>query len=149
MRTALVLRHGQQLPESTALMERLCSSIWQPSDALKTINKLDSWALFLPDAFSLHRCPAGYTAAIVFTMIVMMLFNVQQDIELPFDMDGLVSHITGLLAGLETPYLVYLKHNASYGCCVHYTMLSHTFPCLLVCRMTFSLMLGMKSRTMC
>jgi len=30
-------------------------------------------------------CPAGYNAAIVFTVICMLLYNVQQDIEQPFD----------------------------------------------------------------
>jgi hypothetical protein len=30
-------------------------------------------------------CPAGYSAAIVFTIICMLLYNVQQDIEQPFD----------------------------------------------------------------
>jgi tetrahydromethanopterin S-methyltransferase subunit E len=32
-----------------------------------------------------HSCPAGYSAAIVFTIICMLLYNVQQDIEQPFD----------------------------------------------------------------
>lgn len=34
-------------------------------------------------------CPAGYSAAVVFVVIVLLLYHVQQDIENPFDMDGL------------------------------------------------------------
>jgi hypothetical protein len=34
---------------------------------------------------SFCSCPAGYSAAIVFTIICMLLYNVQQDIEQPFD----------------------------------------------------------------
>lgn len=36
-----------------------------------------------------ETCPAGYAASIVYTTIVMLLYNVQQDIEQPFDMSGL------------------------------------------------------------
>ncbi len=37
----------------------------------------------------LRRCPAGYAAAIVFVMIVMLLYHIQVDIEMPFDEKGL------------------------------------------------------------
>lgn len=34
-------------------------------------------------------CPAGYTASIVYCLITMLLFNTQQDLENPFDMQGM------------------------------------------------------------
>ena len=37
----------------------------------------------------LCSCPAGYSASIIYVVIVMLLYNVQQDIEQPFDMAGL------------------------------------------------------------
>jgi hypothetical protein len=45
----------------------------------------DSWMSYGHEAAT---CPAGYAASIVYTTIVMLLFNVQQDIEQPFDMTG-------------------------------------------------------------
>jgi hypothetical protein len=41
------------------------------------------------------RCPAGYSAAVIYVVIAMLLYNVQQDIEQPFDME--VGHATCLL----------------------------------------------------
>lgn len=38
-------------------------------------------------------CPAGYTASIVYCLITMLLFNTQQDLENPFDMNGMVSSV--------------------------------------------------------
>ncbi|WIA29367.1 hypothetical protein OEZ86_011872 [Tetradesmus obliquus] len=46
----------------------------------------DSWQSL---GYSRNSCPAGYNAAIVFTVICMLLYNVQQDIEQPFDMESL------------------------------------------------------------
>lgn len=46
----------------------------------------DSWVSYGRD---LDTCPAGYAATIVYTTIEMLLYNVQQDIEQPFDMTGL------------------------------------------------------------
>lgn len=42
-------------------------------------------------SWSLHvlSCPAGYSASIIYVVIVMLLYNIQQDIQQPFDMDGL------------------------------------------------------------
>lgn len=41
------------------------------------------------------RCPAGYSAAVIYVVIAMLLYNVQQDIEQPFDME--VGHTVCLL----------------------------------------------------
>jgi hypothetical protein len=46
----------------------------------------DSWVSYGREP---GTCPAGYAATIVYTTIVMLLYNVQQDIERPFDMTGL------------------------------------------------------------
>lgn len=35
-------------------------------------------------------CPAGYTASIVYCLIVLLLYHTQQDLENPFDMNGMV-----------------------------------------------------------
>lgn len=46
----------------------------------------DSW---ISTGHEPNSCPAGYAGAISYVTIVMLLFNIQQDIELPFDMKGL------------------------------------------------------------
>ncbi|KAG2448310.1 hypothetical protein HYH02_006894 [Chlamydomonas schloesseri] len=46
----------------------------------------DSWIALGNDE---DTCPAGYAAAIVFVMIVMLLYHIQIDIEMPFDEKGL------------------------------------------------------------
>ncbi|KAG2442541.1 hypothetical protein HXX76_002627 [Chlamydomonas incerta] len=46
----------------------------------------DSWISLGNDE---DTCPAGYAAAIVFVLIVMLLYHIQVDIEMPFDEKGL------------------------------------------------------------
>ncbi|GLC38965.1 hypothetical protein PLESTB_000466300 [Pleodorina starrii] len=46
----------------------------------------DSWLALGNDE---ETCPAGYAAAIVFVIIVMLLYHIQADIEMPFDETGL------------------------------------------------------------
>ncbi len=43
----------------------------------------------MEDGFQASTCPAGYSASLVFVVIVMLLYNIEQDMEQPFDESGL------------------------------------------------------------
>lgn len=50
------------------------------------------------EGHAMATCPAGYTVAIVYVLLVTMLFNIQADIEMPFDMRGLDDVFLNLVA---------------------------------------------------